>query len=241
MTCLVLRLAGPLQAWGSRSRFVRRGTERAPTKSGVIGLLAAARGLRRTDDLTEFLGLRFGVRIDQPGTLLRDFQTARSLDGTRSMPLSYRSYLADAVFVVAVEGDNTLLAGLEEALRRPVFPLYLGRRSCPPVLPVALGLRDDNLSKVLKDEDWHAASWYRRTIRTPDVRLDVVRDADPGESEAETMRDLPFSFDPSHRRYGWRAVVHGHVTKPNRDADHDAGRGSLDHDPLAALGVDRCT
>src|SRR5262245_28002284 len=142
MTCLLLRLAGPLQAWGSRSRFVRRDTEPAPTKSGVIGMLAAARGLRRTDDLTEFLGLSFGVRVDQAGKLTRDFQTARSLDGSKSMPLSYRQYLADAVFIAAVEGDAELLQGLHEALRAPVFPLYLGRRSCPPVLPISRGLTD---------------------------------------------------------------------------------------------------
>src|SRR5690606_38747103 len=139
---LVLRLAGPLQSWGGRSRFVRRETEQAPTKSGVIGLLAAARGLRRTDDLTEFFGLRFGVRTDQPGRLVRDFHTARSLDGSRVMPLSYRYYLADAVFVAVVSGDRSLLEGIDDAIRRPHFPLYLGRRSCAPAGPISMGLRD---------------------------------------------------------------------------------------------------
>ena len=77
MTVVAFRLAGPLQSWGSRSRFVRRETEKAPTKSGVLGLVAAAKGIRRTDPLESLLGLRFGVRVDQPGQLVRDFQTAQ--------------------------------------------------------------------------------------------------------------------------------------------------------------------
>src|SRR4051794_18002567 len=117
MSVLLLTLTGPLQSWGSSSRFVRRGTETAPTKSGVLGLLAAAQGRRRTDPLEDLAGLRFGVRIDQPGRLVRDFQTARSLDGRQTMPLSYRFYLADAVFLAAVEGDPALLDVLADALR----------------------------------------------------------------------------------------------------------------------------
>jgi len=143
MTVLLLKLAGPLQSWGSSSRFARRGTEVAPTKSGVLGILAAAKGIRRTEPLTELLGLEFGVRLDQPGQILRDFQTARTLDGKESMPLTYRFYLSDAVFLAAVRGDRELLTGLDEALNRPRFPLYLGRRSCPPAGRISLGVHDE--------------------------------------------------------------------------------------------------
>jgi len=118
---------------GDQQPFVRRNTDRTPSKSGVIGLLAAAQGLRRTDPLEDLLTLRIGVRVEQPGRIERDFQTARSRDGSESMPLSYRFYLSDAAFLVAVQGDLALLEGLRDALRRPVFPLFLGRRSCPPV------------------------------------------------------------------------------------------------------------
>jgi len=45
MATLLLRLAAPLQAWGADSKFETRKTAREPTKSGVIGLLAAALGL----------------------------------------------------------------------------------------------------------------------------------------------------------------------------------------------------
>ena len=44
MSVLLVRLAGPMQSWGSQSRFSHRDTEREPTKSGVVGLLSAALG-----------------------------------------------------------------------------------------------------------------------------------------------------------------------------------------------------
>ena len=44
MTVLLLRLAGPLQAWGVKSRFTVRSTELEPTRSGIIGMLAAGIG-----------------------------------------------------------------------------------------------------------------------------------------------------------------------------------------------------
>ena len=135
MTVLLLRLAGPLQAWGVKSRFTVRSTELAPTRSGIIGMLSAAIGRRRTDPIEDLLSLRFGVRKDQPGRVIRDFHTARSLDGKDSMPLSNRYYLADAVFLAGIEGDRPLLEGIDEALHHPAFPLYLGRRSCPPTPP----------------------------------------------------------------------------------------------------------
>ena len=80
MATLLLRFAAPLQAWGIDSKFETRNTEREPSKSGVIGLLAAALGYKRTEPekLEELNALRFGVRVDQEGKLLRDYHTARS-------------------------------------------------------------------------------------------------------------------------------------------------------------------
>ncbi|MER7002768.1 type I-E CRISPR-associated protein Cas5/CasD [Dactylosporangium sp. NPDC000555] len=232
MSVLVLRLAAPLQSWGSSSRFARRGTEVAPTKSGVIGLLAAAKGIRRTEPLTELLTLEFGVRLDQPGQILRDFQTARTLDGQTSAPLTYRFYLADAAFLAVIGGDRELLTGLAEALQRPTFPLYLGRRSCPPVGPVSLGVHDDTLDGALTSWPWIAADWYRRRA-SRSVRLEIIRDARPGEPTTETVHDDPVSFDPAHRQHTWRAVHRGHVDIVNDLAER---AGVAEHDPLSLLG-----
>lgn len=77
MNTLFLRLEGPLQAWGLRARWGERDTADAPTKSGVIGLLGCALGLQRDDAQLRELSdaLRFGVRVDLPGTRLRDYHT----------------------------------------------------------------------------------------------------------------------------------------------------------------------
>ena len=231
----MLHLAAPLQSWGTSSRFVRRTTDRAPSKSGVIGLLAAARGVRRTDPLEDLLQLSIGVRIEQPGQLERDFQTAHTRDGD-AMPLSYRFYLADAVFLVAIHGEDTLLEGLRASLARPVFPLYLGRRSCPPAARLDHGLRDGDIHHALRTEPWQASAAIRaRQRRIPEVDLDAVLDCDPATPGSHTVRDqpLPHSFDPTHRDYGWRSVHYQRITAAN--PDYRPGPPLNGHDPMLAL------
>lgn len=244
MTVLSLLLAGPMQAWGTASRFTTRATDPQPSKSGVIGLLAAAKGLRRTDPLEDLLSLRFGVRVDQEGELLRDFQTARSLDGKDTMPLSYRFYRADARYVVGLEGDAELLDGLAEALRRPHFPLYLGRRSCPPSEPLRPTLHEVSLEAFLVAEPWRAADWFRARRRGTGT-LPFTIDAAPGGGEVAdplapfvegrtTTRDEPISFDPAQRQYGWRTVYSGRVPIPGLTPE-TRSPGPVSHDAMAVL------
>lgn len=240
MSVVALRLAGPLQAWGSGSRFIRRGTESEPTKSGIIGLVAAARGLRRTHSLESLLDLRLGVRIDQPGQLLRDFHTARrpkrERDGSRTwhaLPLSYRYYIADAVFLAVLEGDRSLVEGVDEAVRAPEFPLYLGRRSCPPAGPVSLGTSEGDLDTALATWPWLASQRTQRKHRERLARLAAVRDAAPGEPAAEPVRDAPVSFDPNRREYAWRSVVRSSVEVLN---EHGTAERPSEHDPMTVLG-----
>ncbi|MDR3084883.1 MAG: type I-E CRISPR-associated protein Cas5/CasD [Christensenellaceae bacterium] len=237
MSTLLLRLAAPMQAWGTSSRFTQRSTSREPSKSGVIGLLAAALGRRRDADLADLSALRFGVRIDQPGVLLRDFHTAHVWEGASAKQsfVSERHYLADALFLVGLEGDEALLKLLDEALQSPSFPLYLGRRSCPPTGRLSLGLRAAPLGEALKAEPWLAAKWYRdKERRREDVppgeempRLELVLDAAEG---SVLSRDLPLSFDPAHRRYGFRTS--------SRETLSVQGMNQTEHDPFLEMGED---
>ncbi len=206
MSTLLLRLAAPLQSWGVASKFDTRDTAREPTKSGVIGLLAAALGRRRTEGLDDLKDLRFGVRIDQPGTFLRDFHTAR-LNEQEPPFVTTRYYLADAVFLVGLEGGANLLQELMLALENPVFPLYLGRRSCPPAGQLVLGLRGYDLQQALEKEPWQACEWFQGKKKAEQVKLTIVCDAQPNEQGAFLQRDLPVSFDQRHRRYGFRMVI----------------------------------
>lgn len=204
MSTLLLKLKAPMQAWGSESRYTTRQTHTEPTKSGVLGLLAAAQGRRRTDPLEDLAELRFGVRVDQPGTLQRDFQTAIDRRTGKSMPLSYRYYLADAVFVAGVGGDPELVKILSGSLQAPKFPLYLGRRSCPANHDILLRVAEQPLEEALREEPWHASPRYRRE-RGKTVNLPLYIDGQTG-SRGASRRDVPLSFDPAHRQYGWRQI-----------------------------------
>ncbi len=238
MTTLLLRLTGPLQSWGSSSRFVRRTTEPQPTKSGVIGLLAAALGRRRTDPIEDLLELRFGVRLDRPGEIVRDFQTARSLDGVHAMPLSTRYYLADAGFLAGLEGPGDLVGTVAEALRRPAFPLYLGRRSCPPVGPLVVGVRESPLWDALVAEPRPRPVDGRGRPRGGLVEIAIDADAAPPDVRRRegrvTIRDVPRSFDPERREYGWREVIRAWVDMDAPGNPPSTG-GGTDHDPMSLL------
>ncbi|MGV9311832.1 type I-E CRISPR-associated protein Cas5/CasD [Streptomyces sp. NPDC003691] len=224
-TTLLLRLAGPLQSWGSASRFVQRTTENAPTKSGVLGLLAAAEGRARGADVSDLAALRFGVRIDQPGSRLVDFHKAENHDTGRVMPLSYRYYLTDAVFVAAVEGEDGLIRRLHDAVDAPRFLPYLGRRSCPPSLPLlfADSLSSLPLETALRQVPWQASRWYVRQLqRTAGAsgepsaaeELDLLLDCAAGETPDFSLRDTPITYDPRHRQYALRGVRSDHVNAP---------------------------
>ena len=223
MATLLLRLAAPLQAWGADSKFETRKTNREPTKSGVIGLLAAALGLRRDESeaLARLAQLRFGVRVEWEGQLLVDYHIAKTQDQKTSY-VTYRHYLQDAVFLAGLESeDEALLRVLEAALRHPVYPLYLGRRSCPPTLPLCLGIRQGSLLDVLRTEPMQG--------RKPETgKLRIVADADPADPAAVPRQDLPMSFSPVHRQYGFRPVREWRLDRPEMPEP-------TEHDPMAEL------
>ncbi len=156
MPTLLLRLQGPMQSWGTRSRFDHRDTWPYPTKSGVVGLLAAALGRDRKEDISDLAALRMGVRVERKGVLKVDYQTARDvlaadLRAKRDVQ-SWRHFLSDAAFLVGLEGDGELLRQLHLALQNPRFPLYLGRKSYVPSPPPYLpdGLVEAPLEEALK-------------------------------------------------------------------------------------------
>lgn len=231
MTTLLLNLFGPQQAWGDSSRFTQRHTRPEPTKSGILGLLAAALGRRRTDPIEDLARLTFGVRTDQPGRLERDFQTEIDWRTGKAKPLTNRYYLADARFVAGIQGPDEVLEALVHALAEPTFPLYLGRRAFPPAGPLRGSLVATDLSRSLRDADWTAGPQHRRA-QARIVRLPIVRDAGPDDTATDSIRDHPVSFDPEHRQYEWRDVVHESVDIENLDSQRPASTP----DWLAALG-----
>ncbi|HQD55040.1 MAG TPA: type I-E CRISPR-associated protein Cas5/CasD [Candidatus Competibacteraceae bacterium] len=157
---LILRLDGPMQAWGTHTYEDFRPSNNFPTRSGLLGLIGACLGLdRRNYQTSEQLSqsLEFTVRVDRHVSRLGeeklrdknilkllDFHTvcdARKVDGSQNKyPIvSHREYLYDAVFTVAVmEKPNASYSfnRIIEALRRPLYTPVLGRRSCPLARPL---------------------------------------------------------------------------------------------------------
>lgn len=185
---LLLYLEGPLQSWGTTARWDVRGTDDAPSKSGVIGLLGCALGYRVGDPRLTNLSraLRMGVRIDRPGMRMIDYHTTtaivRTADGrflgSKHDPytvVSYRSYLVDAAFLVALEGPLEILTNCARALENPKWPVYLGRKACIPCRPVYEALTNQYASI---EEAFAMHPWHRRAgaDEVPDALRYVIED-----------------------------------------------------------------
>lgn len=161
-SCLVLRYAAPLMAFGHTGRFDDRPSAATPTVSAVQGMVAAAAGISRSEPWPQWIAdLHLAVRIDHPGTLVHDYHTVNQpplrrylnlsdadlarvrvladADGKRksnTTVVSERGYVADATFLLAI-GDPTGKAA--RSLADPIWHLYAGRKSCPLTTPFVLG------------------------------------------------------------------------------------------------------
>ncbi len=174
---LCFRLHGPLGSWGDIAVGERRPSTPHASRSAVLGIVAAALGIRRDEaDVQAELDRCFGFasRTDTPGELLIDFHTAQGPDEkllragakaakkagtawrrpeTRRAELAFRrqelatllssrQYRVDALWTAALwlrpeaGAGRWSLDGVAEALRRPRFVPYLGRKSCPLDVPM---------------------------------------------------------------------------------------------------------
>lgn len=222
MSTLLLRLAGPMQSWGTQSRFRERDTGREPSKSGVVGLLCAALGKPRVESvetnlppLADLAALRMGVRVDRDGVMQVDYQTAggshhrnevgvgvvKASGAPGETVVSRRYFLANASFLVGLQGDETLLARLDTALRQPCWQLSLGRKSYVPGVPVRPVGETGGVAPLVSlslEDALQAHRW-------PDgaAQLRAVVETDPGPN-AEVRQDTPLDFEA--RRFGQRHV-----------------------------------
>lgn len=207
MHYLLIPLVGPMQSWGTRSRFRERDTEREPTKSAVIGMLCNALGLDRNDPIDEFYSLRMGVRVDREGVLRKEFQTTQDVHlakgGTSTAPqISNRYYLADAAFLVAMEGGQALLNRLHTALHNPKRPLYLGRKSFVPSVPPYLPVESGGIVQAESIMEALTRFVPLMSAQRGSVRMVLPDDGSSGESRP----DEPVEFQIGNRRYRSRFV-----------------------------------
>ena len=196
---LIFRLYASLASWGEAAVGETRPTATYPGKGAVLGLLGAALGVRRDDDvgqkqLRESIGI--GVKQYTPGMLMRDYHTVQmpaaqskvsyhtrkeELSGPRDALktiLSSRDYRCDGLWTVAVWLTPTAsltLSDLEQALKTPHYPLYLGRKSCPPAAPLAPQRRQCSTLKEALDTAFPKLAVHcsedKMALRFPDEAL----------------------------------------------------------------------
>lgn len=222
MSTLLLQLAGPMQSWGVQSHFTHRDTGLEPSKSGVIGLICAALGKPRDEQhpgnagkpsLVNLASLRMGVRVDREGFVKKDYHTAKDVMKAGGKPfrslketeLSDRFYLADAVFLVGLEGDNDeLLRTIQYRLLRPVWMLYLGRKAFVP--GASIWLKDGLRLEMSLEDALGGANAYQRLAPSrdgePRARL-VIEDNLHGSI---VRPDQPLSFVKGDRQFTVRRV-----------------------------------
>jgi CRISPR system Cascade subunit CasD len=201
-----------MQSWGVQSRFGVRDTGREPSKSGVIGLLCAALGRPRSAALDDLVALRMGVRVDQEGHIAKDFQTIRKTTPEGKLignpDISNRYYLADAAFLVGLEGDVNLLSILHSSLRSPRWMIYLGRKAFIPAEPVWIsdGMQEgQSLISALRTYPFIASL---SITDFPESLRVVIEDSEGDRS----MCDSPVSFET--RQYFSRRVRTMYIPTP---------------------------
>ncbi|WP_280553585.1 type I-E CRISPR-associated protein Cas5/CasD [Halomonas sp. 25-S5] len=190
---LVFRLYAPLASWGEAAVGETRPTATHPGRGAIIGLLAAALGIKREDEAEQRAlcdSVHIAIKQRSPGILLRDYHTAQvpaaqakvtyrtrrdELNAPRKVLntiLSSRDYRCDGLWTAAVwltEGANHTLEALETALRRPSFPLYLGRKSCPLAAPLApRRVEAEHLRGALDSVFDEVVPGEKRVLRLPD-------------------------------------------------------------------------
>jgi CRISPR system Cascade subunit CasD len=155
---LTFQLYGPTASWGSIAVGDERPSFDRPSKSAVLGLIAAALGYRRREQEKHDAlrrSLAMALRIENGGTFFRDYHTIqvpsktygdpalRSLElaqlGQKDTKVSTREYYADQRSLVCLwqtEEAEPSLRDLAAALRTPRFHLYLGRKASPLALPL---------------------------------------------------------------------------------------------------------
>lgn len=204
---LILKLKGPMQAWGVHTFEGVRPSANIPTKSAVIGLLGACLGLRRNDreGLKKLIeGICLAVRADQRELSLEkitDYHTildARveyiGLKSHKNTIQTWREYLCDAEYTVAIwqlERCEMSLESIADAIKRPYFTPYLGRRSCPIARPLF--------------EQWVEADNFSDALANVDPSAGVVYcEEDIGGGRQDIHRDAPLPDRP--RQFGNRTV-----------------------------------
>lgn len=128
-----------------------------------------------------------------------DGTPAKDADGRVSgMKMTYRYYLQDAVFAVALQVPSDLADEIVSALQSPHWDVYLGRKTCIPTELVYQGVFQ-SIDSSFEQADKLA----KQKTLLKDFK--VVQGAEEGD-ENYTLNDVPIRFG-EHKQYRDRQVT----------------------------------
>jgi CRISPR system Cascade subunit CasD len=201
MATLLLRFRAPMMSFGDHSRFTIRDTRREPTKSAVIGLLCAALGRPRSESVADLASLKMGVRVNQEGLVQCDYHTVMDSIKSSGKPgdtvISHRYYIADADYLIGLEGDYSQLQPLDNALQSPCWQLYFGRKSFVPSFPIRIDIVDLPLETALRQ---HPYSNQKKSSKLPQQLRYIIETPD----SLDVRQDVPLDWEK--RLFGSRCV-----------------------------------
>jgi len=196
---LVFTLAASFGAMGDVAGHERRGSWSWPGRSAILGLLAAAQGIRRDGDFSALDALSVSVAVFEDGEPLRDYHTVQTVPSAavrrpQSRPaalravgqganttITLRDYRTGVLYGVAASGTG--LEAVRDALEQPVFALYLGRKSCTlsaPMAPQIVTASDPAAALAhLHLPPWHAGAVARRLYGVPTAARSEIRHDQP--------------------------------------------------------------
>ena len=212
MKTLTIKLTSPLQSYGNEANFNLRTSYPHPSKSAVIGMIAAALGYRRdnTEQIVKLNNLQYAVRVEQSGSMMQEFQTVEynKNSSKTARKLTYRNFLQDAVFMVAIGADEETITSIHEALRKPKFQLYLGRRSNPPAGVLQMHIFDKSPVEVLEQLDWQASEWFKKKHKEAKFQTEIFADANLlPDKRSIPEKDLIGSLSSKYRYHKYRFVT----------------------------------
>ena len=214
---LVFTLSASIGAMGDLAGHERRGTYLWPARSAITGLLGAALGLRREDDFSRLDALGMAVAVFQHPAEggFRDYHTVETVPTAKvkkpnSRPqallaagmgtnttITLRDYRTGPLFGVAIWGEG--LEPIRHALSRPVFTLYLGRKSCPLSAPVGARIVSASTAE-------QALAQVRIPVwRQGAVATQLITDAQAEDTHVELRHDR--ATDRHHWHFAPRQVA----------------------------------
>lgn len=225
---LLMWLEGPLQSWGDDSRYGRRDSLPFPTKSGVFGLICAARGAGGTQEdwLSEHRNVEMTVLAfsrnekEKSTSYLRDFHTVgngyndanpfeslfipKTSDGKKTSngigsKVTYRYYLQEACFAVILKLKVSQCSLIANAIKQPIWFTSLGRKSCVPSEWLYQG-EFENYDKAIS----YATELAKSKSRT--LSVTVKEGIYPDEGRVQAVNDVPLSFG-NQKKYTERYIT----------------------------------